>query len=735
MSITRELRMPADGEARQGRTLRMVGGYELFSPLGTGGMGTVFKARHIKSGRIVALKVLPPSAAAKGDLAARFDHEARIACSLSHPNIVEGIASGSVNNLHFYAMELIVGESVADLIARKGRLESGQALKIMWDVAQGLFGAHQAGLIHRDVKPHNLMIGTDGVVKLCDLGLTRSKDDRELTDASAPMGTPFYMSPEQISCDRPIDARTDVYSLGATAYNMVTGVPPYRAEASAKVMSMHVKAALTPVCERFSGADPRLAAVIEKCLRKDPDERYQSMEALTADLHAIQDGGQPAASAEKPANPLPHRPSAARLALAAAARAAAPSPNIPPGDAAKEDGAPAARPAKPQSRRMGARPAVFAPGFWSRLRSLVLTAGGLVAIVAAVVAGLRLFAARDVRSGARTDGPTADARLEQERADTAGALAELTRRAEGSAAAGDFDAALAVLDAGRSHLAEDVRAACDERRDAMRVRAEATLAGVLRAAEHALESGMPDRAHAVLDEASALTYADAQRRMALVRARAAEAKAAGDAQMRRREAAAAAETRSQLLAARRRLTEVIEEFDRAMAGAGPHEVDRAVNVALGRAEFAGQKAELAAMLAVSAEVARLRRSEAEAFDRLPTTREPVALKLADGQTIIGSVTSVRRRGRDLLLIMDLTEGDKHRTQVCRASQLDPAARTALACPGAPRSADERVARAIVALGWRDTATARAMLDGAAGHVLYELYAARLAKLGEATRGR
>ena len=210
--------------AQNGGTTR-VGGFELLARIGKGGMGAVYKARQISLDRLVALKILPRSLAKQKDFVTRFMREARAAGQLQHSNIVGGIDVGEADGYHYFAMEYVEGETAGAMISREGTLDGETTLRMLTDVAKGLAHAHENGLIHRDVKPSNMLIEKSGRVKLCDLGLARStQEDSSLTQTGTAMGTPYYMSPEQIAGKHDIDARTDIYSLGAVGYHLLAGI-------------------------------------------------------------------------------------------------------------------------------------------------------------------------------------------------------------------------------------------------------------------------------------------------------------------------------------------------------------------------------------------------------------------------------------------------------------------------------------------------------------------------------
>jgi len=272
---------------------KVFGDYELIAKVGKGGMGSVFKARRISTGETVAFKALPPSFAKNENLVARFKREVRILLGLTHENIIQGFDSGQIGNLHFLAMEFVDGKPVSEELKRKGRLKRDRVIAIMAAVARALDYAHSEGLIHRDVKPDNILIRSDGVVKLCDLGLARERADTGFTMLGAKLGTPKYMSPEQVEGSKSIDGRADVYSLGATAYHLLTGEVPHSAPTGTMIMRAQMFGTIRPIKEVLPGADPVFAAVIEHCLAKDPDDRYQTMDEVVSDLERVARGKAP----------------------------------------------------------------------------------------------------------------------------------------------------------------------------------------------------------------------------------------------------------------------------------------------------------------------------------------------------------------------------------------------------------------------------------------------------------
>ena len=265
---------------------QQLGDFEIVAKLGHGGMGAVFKARQTVLRRLVAIKTLQPSLASDAEFVSRFHNEAVAAAGLNHPNLVQVYAAGQTAGIHWFAMEFVDGESVDSRLKRLGKLDPAEAVAICTHVCAGLeYGWRKAQLIHRDIKPDNIFLSKDGEVKLGDLGLAKSSDQQQgLTMTGASMGTPLYISPEQAEGRRDIDLRTDIYSLGATLYHLIAGVPPYTADSAISVMMKHVGAPVPDVRAIDSSIPPALASVILRMMQKAPEERYSSYEDLGADL-------------------------------------------------------------------------------------------------------------------------------------------------------------------------------------------------------------------------------------------------------------------------------------------------------------------------------------------------------------------------------------------------------------------------------------------------------------------
>jgi len=272
------------------RPLDVIGDFEITGRLGQGGMGTVYRARQISLDREVALKILPQHFEADPDYVSRFQREARVAASLSHANLVKVYASGEADGSHYIAMELIEGETLAHWVKR-GALPPLDALRISLDVAQALeCGWRTAQLIHRDIKPGNIFLSVHGEVKLGDLGLAKivgGESSTGLTQAGKAVGTPHYISPEQARGDHDLDFRTDIYSLGCTLYQMLTGQTPYSGGDPMVVMNQHINAPPPAILKVMPQCPLPLGRLVSKMIKKQKRERYASYEELIAAIEGV----------------------------------------------------------------------------------------------------------------------------------------------------------------------------------------------------------------------------------------------------------------------------------------------------------------------------------------------------------------------------------------------------------------------------------------------------------------
>jgi eukaryotic-like serine/threonine-protein kinase len=259
--------------------------YELEELVGHGGMSSVYKARDSLLERHVALKILHEQYVADEDFVERFKREARSVAQLQHPNIVTVIDRGEEDGRQYIVFEYIDGENLKEHVARKGRLDVQEALEIAVEVARGLAFAHQQGLVHRDVKPQNVLLNGDGRAKVTDFGIARSLDVDGLTQTGSVLGTSNYIAPEQASGQR-VDAQTDVYALGAVLYELLTGDVPFPGESFVAVAMKHVNEPPPNVLDRRGDVPLRVAAAVDRALEKDPDQRFPTMDAFAAELEA-----------------------------------------------------------------------------------------------------------------------------------------------------------------------------------------------------------------------------------------------------------------------------------------------------------------------------------------------------------------------------------------------------------------------------------------------------------------
>jgi eukaryotic-like serine/threonine-protein kinase len=265
-----------------GRTL--AGRYELAEVIGRGGMGRVYRATDRVLGRSVAVKILPGVLADQDPTSvARFEREARAAAALSHPAVVAVYDTGADEAARFIVMELIAGRSLEAILRDQGALDPDRAVRIATRVADALAAAHAAGIVHRDVKPGNVMVAADGSVKVLDFGIARAIDSTTLTQTSSVVGTAAYMSPEQ-ALGKPADERSDIYALGCVLYALLTGHPPFAGEGAAAILNQHANVAPRSLRAENNRVPPALDALVMQMLAKSPDERPQSAEQVRDQL-------------------------------------------------------------------------------------------------------------------------------------------------------------------------------------------------------------------------------------------------------------------------------------------------------------------------------------------------------------------------------------------------------------------------------------------------------------------
>jgi len=281
--------------------MKEIGGFEILSKLGQGGMGAVYKARQISLDRIVALKVLPQNIAKDATFIERFQREARASAKLNHPNIVQGIDVGkdAASGYWYFAMEFVEGPSLRKMLDDQKTIPETRALEITKEVARALEVVAASKMVHRDIKPDNILITSDGSAKLADLGLAKQlNEDVNLTQSGQAVGTPYYMPPELArGQNSACDIRTDIYSLGATLFHLVTGKPPFQGDTGAVIMVKH----LTEPAPKASKVNPAVSEgcsrLIEKMMQKKPEQRVQTPADLIVQIDRVLRGEAPAARA------------------------------------------------------------------------------------------------------------------------------------------------------------------------------------------------------------------------------------------------------------------------------------------------------------------------------------------------------------------------------------------------------------------------------------------------------
>jgi len=279
---------PLSASSSEDLSGQKIGDYHVLRRLGSGGMAQVFLAEQQSLGRQVALKVLHAQLAGDASYVQRFLNEARAAASLVHPNIVQIYEVGQAGGVHFIAQEYVQGENLAQRMQRDGALTPGLVLEVLRQVVSALCKAQELEIVHRDLKPENILLSRSGEMKVADFGLARvlGTDTKTLTQVGVTMGTPLYMSPEQIE-GRPVDARSDIYSLGVTCYHLLSGEPPHDGDTALAIAMQHLNSSPKSL-ETVRQDLPRgLVRVVHQMLSKQPDQRPASPRRLLAELRNL----------------------------------------------------------------------------------------------------------------------------------------------------------------------------------------------------------------------------------------------------------------------------------------------------------------------------------------------------------------------------------------------------------------------------------------------------------------
>lgn len=271
-----------------------VGNYELLAKIGEGGMGAVYRARQVPIDREVALKLLPPELARDREFIERFLREARATAKLNHPNIIAGIDVGQADGYYYFAMEYVHGETLRCRIEREGPLSEREVAQIGAGIASALAHAHASGLIHRDVKPDNVLLDEEGTPKLADLGLVLgSRDESSVTKTGSTVGTPHYIAPEQAAGDVKLDGRADMYALGCTLYHAATGNTPFDGPSSAVVMLKHLKDRMPHPQQHEPELTDEFCAVLERMVARHRDDRFEDLNEASELLEMLSEGQVP----------------------------------------------------------------------------------------------------------------------------------------------------------------------------------------------------------------------------------------------------------------------------------------------------------------------------------------------------------------------------------------------------------------------------------------------------------
>jgi predicted Ser/Thr protein kinase len=296
MADTPDRTQPTAQDPPEDYSGRVLGDFELIRRIGVGGMGQVYLARQKSLKRQVAIKILKGELAANLTALRRFQAEAEAVANITHAHIVQVYAIGEADGLHYMALEYVDGRNLRDFLEKKGIPELPLALEIMRQAASALERAGELGFVHRDIKPENILLSKKGEVKVTDFGLSRcfaADVPLNLTQSGVTMGTPLYMSPEQVR-GQPVDPRSDIYSFGVTCYHMLGGEPPFRAATAFDIALQHVQGTARPLGALRPDLPPELCAIVHKMMAKRPEDRYQSAREILGDLARFRDGLGPA---------------------------------------------------------------------------------------------------------------------------------------------------------------------------------------------------------------------------------------------------------------------------------------------------------------------------------------------------------------------------------------------------------------------------------------------------------
>jgi len=705
-----------------------IGGYEVVTKLGQGGMGAVFKATQLSIGRTVALKVLPPRLAKNKEFVARFLREARSAAKLDHPNIVQAIDAGEADGYHYFAMEFIEGESVEHMLKTGGALPERQVLGIVRDIGRALAYAHEAGIIHRDIKPGNILVTPDGTAKLADLGLARETTSQatDLTQAGFAIGTPDYISPEQVRGETGLDGRSDIYSLGATLYHMLAGEPPFAGGSGNEVMAKHLADPIPNAHKVNPQVSMAATRIIWKAMAKTREKRYATAADMVQDVESALAGRE--VSAPMQIQSPSHR--SVRLArrersgnkrllfvgggIAIAALvitlviAMRPPPG--PGPVPPIDPKPHAKPDNGNGK-----PAASDAKLLSALREWVKrNPDDLTEAIRQYQSRVRRMTDADVLAKANADLTALRKKLARA-ADEA--FTEVVRSADKLARAGDYDGAIAAC----GKLPEQFRSILAGRADAKVARlkeaAEAEVNAVLEAARAHSEAKEPERGLTELKKAQDIRYAPLEADIRRLRERL----------ERERDNLAASHEKQAVVAARARIRKLLDKIEAAAVRGALTEAGRLADAALQDKTLEVLRKELETV----AEIGRIL-AEIDKHEKMSVVE---ALRKQTGKRITLRTTKGDRTGKIKRVSADtvvldksfIIDGQVHKRpdQEVPIAEFTEQTLTRFRTRWTPRTPADHIAVALVASARNDARKMAAALKGAEGHPFHARYTARL----------
>jgi len=292
--VDRPASLPNSTPIPGAKKYKPIGDFNIVQKLGRGGMGSVYLAVKISTGEQVALKILLPELVNDPEMYERFKREARATQRFSHPHIVSAVDFGNVEKYHYIAMQYVDGPDLEKLLASDGLFGEEKILRVAFEMALALEEIEKQGIVHRDMKPSNIMVTSAGVYRLTDLGLSSAgAGDQRVTMAGSAIGTPFYISPEQAKGDMEVDIRADIYGLGATLYHLATGSVPFPGINDVMIMTAHLKTPLTPPETVEPSVSPCVSALIQRMMEKDPAQRPQTAAELKHMIEQCQRGELP----------------------------------------------------------------------------------------------------------------------------------------------------------------------------------------------------------------------------------------------------------------------------------------------------------------------------------------------------------------------------------------------------------------------------------------------------------